>query len=222
MIRRGVLLAVVSLLALVASCSGGTELPPAQRLLTQAAQAMRQVDTVRFELTIKGGGTVAGVPIRGAQGVLTQQGNAKGSVRLDRGGQLVELRFVLLGDTVYLQGPTGGFQKYPAAFATAIYDPSVILDPQSGVAALLAQATSATTEAREEVNGVEAYRVQDTFPGSVLDGLIPDLSSDTEGTVWIAVESNRLVKARFPLPGGGTAVVRLSEFNAPVEITPPQ
>lgn len=207
------------LLALLASCSGGGQRPDAAPLLARSAQAMRQVDTVRFDISVEGGG-VGEFAIRAAQGQLTRRGDAKGTVRLDQFGQLVELRFVLVDGNAYVQGPTGGFQAAP--YATQVYDPSTILDPHHGVAALLARATQATTETRTEVDGVDAYRVRATFPGAVLDGLVPGLTTDTRGTVWVGAGRNRLLQARFPLPGGGSATVRLFDFGAPARITAPQ
>lgn len=223
MIRR-FLLTLLLVLPLVTACTsdaqGSDDLPRAEQLLVSAAQNMRKVSTARFEINVRGG-SVGGFAIQGARGQLTRAGEAKGTVRVNRLGRLVELRFVVVNGNIYVRGPTGGFQQLPAAFASSVYDPSIILDPQSGVAALLSQASNATTVGRETIEGVEAYRVQATFPGQLLDDLIPGLSSDTRGTVWISVQQKRLVRARFPLPNGGSVTVRLFGFNAPANISPP-
>ncbi len=219
MIRKLALTLLVALLGLVVGgCSGGgQELPDAQQLLARAADTMREVSSARFVL--EPAGSPSGLLIEGAQGRLTRQGEAAGTVSIQRGGDLAELEFVLTGDSLYLKGPTGGFQELPASFASSVYDPSLILDPERGVAALLESATSATTEAREQVNGVNTYRVRATFPADVLGQLLP-VTPDTQGQVWIGTQRPYLVQARFEL-SGGAVIVRLSEFGAPVDIAPP-
>lgn len=216
MIRR---LAVTLLLALaVAGCSGGEELPNGQQLLARSADTMREVDTARFALEVEG--SAVSLPIDGARGRLTRQGEAAGTVAIRQGGRLTELEFVLTGDTLYLQGPTGGFRELPASVASSIYDPSIVLDGERGMSALLAGASGATTEARERVDGVDAYRARATFPAEVLGGLIPAETQGSAGQVWIGVQRPYLLQARFELPDG-VATVRLSEFGAPVDIAPP-
>ncbi|MQA15875.1 MAG: LppX_LprAFG lipoprotein [Pseudonocardiaceae bacterium] len=221
MIRRqalALLLALLTLAAVPACSGGGPELPDGGQLLSDAAETMRGVNTARFALDVQG--TVNGIDLNGAQGQLTRQGAATGTVTLDQAGQLAELRFVLTGDTLYLQGPTGGFRELPASLASSVYDPSTILDARRGVPALFGGATDAVTEAREEVDGVDTYRVRATFPAEVLGRLVPGTIRDTSGQVWIGAQQPYLVQGRFPLPDG-TATVRLSEFDAPVDIAPP-
>lgn len=217
--RLPALALLLALLTLaVPACSGGEELPDGAQLLSRSAEAMREVSSARFALGLEG--NVTALPIEGAQGQLTRDGEAAGSATITQGGQLSELKFVLTGDSLYLQGPTGGFRELPASFAASVYDPSTILDARRGVPALLSGATGAVTEAREDVDGVDTYRVRATFPADVLGGLIPAVTQDTEGQVWIGAQQPHLVQARFELPGG-IATVRLSEFGAPVDIAPP-
>ncbi|MDQ3886312.1 MAG: LppX_LprAFG lipoprotein, partial [Actinomycetota bacterium] len=205
---------------LVAGCiGGGEELPDAPQLLTRSADTMAAVRTVRLTLDVEG--TVSGFSVQGATAQVTREGDAAGTVTLTQGEQVTELKFVFAGGTLYLQGPTGGFREVPAALASSVYDPTVILNPQKGIPTLLRSGTDAVTEAREEVGGVDAYRVRATFPGTVLSGLIPGMVQDTNGLVWIGVHEARLVQARFPLPNG-VASVRLSDFDAPANITAPQ
>jgi len=203
---------------LVAGCTGGEELPDGAQLLNRSADAMAAVQTARFALDVQG--TVAGFSVQGANAQLTRQGDAAGTVTLNQGGQVAELEFVLTDGTLYLQGPTGGFRQLPAALASSVYDPAAILDPERGIPALLRGGTAAVTEAQEQVGGVDTYRVRARFPAAVLSDLIPGVAQATTGQVWIGVEQSRLVQARFPLPQG-TATVRLSDFNAPADITPP-
>ena len=218
---RAALLLLAAVTAVATACTGqdsGAELPEGGQLLRQSSEAMAQVDTARFALDVQG--TVAGTSVSHAEGQLTRDGDAQGTARLDLGRQTTEIRFVIVDNVLYLQGPTGQFQQLPVEAASTVYDPSAVLDPQRGIPALLNSATAARTEAREEVNGVDAYRVSATLPGDRLAVLVPGATQSLTAQLWIAVKGSRLVQARFPLPGG-TTTVRLSEFDAPVEITPP-
>ncbi|MDQ4103534.1 MAG: LppX_LprAFG lipoprotein [Actinomycetota bacterium] len=207
---------------LVTSCTGTGELkatlPDGTALLADSAKAMRTVTTTHFTIDVQD--KVPTVPLQSADGRLKRDGSAKGTAKVNQGGQLVELEFVILGDTLYLRLPTGPVQKLPLSFAGAVYDPSLILDPDRGVAAVLASGTGATTENREQINGVDSYHLKVNFPAHPLGTLIPGAPQNKTGDVWVAVEGSRLVQAQFPATDG-TITVRFSEFDAPVEITPP-
>jgi len=215
----------ILLFTLAASgCSGGSggeeaDLPDGADTLTSSAEAMAELSTARFDLEVEG--TVGDSSVRAASIQVTREGDAAGTVSLDEGGQVTESEVVFVGGTLYLKGPTGGFQQVPAALAADIYDPTVLLDPDNGVAALLRSGTDAVTEAREEVEGVDAYRIKATFAGAEVAGLIPGLEADTSGVIWVGVEDNRVVQARFTLPDG-EATVRLSDFDEAAEITAPE
>ncbi|MGH3873323.1 MAG: LppX_LprAFG lipoprotein [Pseudonocardiaceae bacterium] len=222
--RQLQVLAVLAALAitLITSCGTGAEqrlaLPDGARLLADSATAMQTVTSTRFTLDV--GGNVPGIPLRSADGRLTKEGSAKGTAKLNQGTQVVELEFVILGETIYLRPPTGPVQKLPLSLAGAVYNPSVILDPDRGVAAVLASGKEPTTEAREQANGVDSYRVRVNFPAQPLSTLIPGPAQDKTGQVWIAVDGSRLVQAQFPATDG-TITVRFSEYDVPVEITAP-
>lgn len=229
--RVRALLPLLAAIATLVGCTGsdsGPGPPPAQQLpdgaqlLRQSSQAMAQVSTARFTVGVQG--TVGGFSLTGAQGQLARQGEAQseaqGSATLAQGGQTAEIRFVITDGFLYLQGPTGGFQQLPAAAASTVYDPSAILDPQRGVPALLSSTRGARTEAREEVGGVDAFRVAAAFPADRVATLVPGATGDLNGQLWVEAEGSRLVQARFPVPGG-IVTVNLSEFDAPVDIVPP-
>ncbi|MGH3898504.1 MAG: LppX_LprAFG lipoprotein [Pseudonocardiaceae bacterium] len=211
-------------ITLITSCGTGSEqrvaLPDGTRLLADSATAMRTVTSTRFNVDIQG--NVPEIRLRSADGQLTQEGSAKGNANLDQGGQVIELEFVILGETLYLRPPTGPVQKLPLSLAGAVYDPSVILNPDRGVAAVLASGKGATTEAREQVGGVDSYRLRVDFPAQPLSTLVPGPPKDKTGQIWIAVQGSRLVQAQFPATDpDGRITVRFSEYDVPVEITAP-
>ncbi|GII76955.1 hypothetical protein Sru01_19370 [Sphaerisporangium rufum] len=206
------------------ACSAAPDqaaLPDGGRLMAKSAQAMRAVSTVAFLIETEGSPPV---PVKHADGSLTRQGDAKGTIRIDVLGNLQELAFVLAGDTVYFKGPTGGYQTMTRQQLAAIYDPSAILDPARGVPKLLAQATKARTEGEEKVGDAQAYVVAATLPRQVVASVVPGVGQDVNGRMWLDKASGRLLKAALPIGDGqnsGTVTVTFTDFDAPVTVTPP-
>jgi lipoprotein LprG len=209
-------------MALIASCSGNsqqqTALPDGKKLLSDSATAMRAVRTAHF--TIAAQGNTPGISLRYADGQLSGQGSAQGTAKVDQGGKVVDEQFVITNNNIYLRGPNGDYQKLPAAMGSATYDPSVILNPDRGIGAVLASAKDATAEAHEPLAGVDTYRVRATFPKESLATLLPGISKDTKGTVWISAQDSRLVEAQLR-QGDGLVSVHFSDYDAPVTINAP-
>lgn len=222
---RLVTLLAALFIALVTSCGGNggqqkATLPDGATLLASSATAMRAVTTTHFALAVQG--NTSQVQVRSAEGELTREGSVKGSAKLDEGNQLVELPFVVIGQTLYLRFPTGPVQHLPAAALSMYFDPRSILDPERGIAAVLASGHGASTEARERVDGVDSYRLTVNFPAQLLTTLAPGLglSPDKPSEIWIATQGSRLVKTQLPTTYG-MITFQLSDFDAPVTITPP-
>ncbi|MBV9013555.1 MAG: LppX_LprAFG lipoprotein [Pseudonocardiales bacterium] len=220
---------IALIIALVTSCGGGggqqaapahkATLPPGATLLADSAAAMRTVTTTHFAVNVAG--NAPEVQLRSAEGQLTRDGSAQGTATVDEGRQTLEMKFAVIGGTVYLQPPTGPVQKLPASMLSAYLDPSAILDPNRGIAAVLASGQGATTQDREQLDGVDSYRLKVDFPAQPLGTLVPGLGL-VPGTseVWVAAAGSRLIQAQFPTRYG-TATVHFSDFDAPVQITPP-
>jgi len=209
------------IIALVTACAGAgktANLPQGATVLTDSATAMKSVNTVHFAFDVQG--NTPGVQLRSAEGQLTREGSAKGTAKVDEGRQLLELQFTIIGQDLYLRPPTGPVQKLPLSFAGTVYDPSIILNPDRGIAAALASGKDATTQEREQVDGVDTYRVQATFPAQPLGTLVPGLATDKPSDIWIAVQGSRLIKAQFPTTSGGVTA-HFSDYDAPAQITAP-
>lgn len=234
MSRLRPVLALLSVLVALAACtpdkpktsgnSPAAALPAGATLLTESAAAMRDIKTAQFLITADG--TIAGLSLRRAEGTLTKEGSAKGTAQVDQGGLNVELTFVIVGDKIYLKGPTGGYQTLPLSLAASVYDPSAILSPDRGIAKVLSTATGATTEASEAVGGKDAWRVAVAVNSTDLQTIIPGVTGTVPGKVWIGSADKRLLKATFTLPPagdakGGTVTVTFTAFDAPVTISAP-
>jgi Protein of unknown function (DUF1396). len=200
----------------------GESLPDGATLLTESASAMTEVETVHIVLDINP--AVGALPITRAEGDLKRGGDAKGTIQLLAGAQLLEVEFVVMGDDAWVKYPTGGWQA--AGSITSIYDPSAILDPQRGVANLLTTSSEPRTEGAEKVNGVDAWRVAVKIDHKAANQLVPGVPDGLTGTVWIDQDTKRLVKAVVNSPQSGstpasTITLDMTDFNAAVDVSAP-
>lgn len=217
------LLTAALCLACCSSKKAASGLPGAAGLLGQAAGVMRDVTSAHVSLQVDG--TLSPLPVRSADGVVARGGEAKATAVIALGGLSVTYQIVEIGGTTYLKGPTGGFSGVSTA---SIYDVSLLLDPDRGVASLLGQATGGVTQAQERVAGVDTYRLTASVPTAVVQGLA-NLAAGQDrvtATLWIAVSGGHLIQASIPLKIEGstkvtTVTAQLSDFNAPVDITAP-
>lgn len=224
MVLRRILVATLALIAVVAAgCAGDTStdaLPDGATLIRDASAATRDIDSAHFTIDVNG--SVPGIMVHSLDGDLTKDGDAKGTGTIEQAGQLVEIEFVLTGDTLYLKGPTGGYRKIPAALSSTLYDPAAVLDPERGVAELLASLKNPTTEGVDEVDGIEAYTVTGTLPRDVLAGLLPGVGADADVTFWLRRDDSHLpLKASASFPGDATVDITVSDVDKPVTVTPP-
>jgi lipoprotein LprG len=234
MTRRGlaVLAGATLAISVLAGCThkkvtGSTDtgpLPAASDLMSQSESVMSNLSTVHFVIDVKG--TLPGVPLQSASGDLTKAGNAKGTAKIVELGSSIQADFVILGQDFYLNAGTGGYQKLPLATAASVFDPSAILDPNRGIVKLMTAATNTKTEAKEQVNGKDAYRVSLTADPASVNGLIPGAGAGTTGKIWIDATTHEVVKGVFNVPGSGggkgaTVTFTMSNFNAPVTISAP-
>ena len=217
---------VAAFLVALAGCSSTTTTatptanpPTATDLLSDSAAAMATVSTAEFDLAVDG--DLPAVTAESVNGVLTAEGDAQGSAKIVQFGQLIEVEYVLVDGQLYLKGITGGFAPVPAAVAGSVYDPSVILDPDRGVAKLLSSMTNPTITG----SSGDAWTVSGTVPAAVAGGLVPGLNTDVATAVTIQKSNSQLSGATFTLDGAdgqpATVTVTLSNLNNPVTISPP-
>jgi lipoprotein LprG len=224
-LRRALLTLLAATAALVAGCSNAPTapaLPDANSLLKDASASAAKFTSTHFSLTTNG--SVPGLSVQKLDGDLTKAGGgaAKGTGILTMLGQRIEGEFVLAGGSLYLKGPTGGFQKIPAALSSSLYDPSAILDPQRGIPKMLASVQNAKTEGEESIDGTPTYKVTGTIPKDAMNGLLPGITADANATLWLRKDAGHApVKASLAFPGNASVDVTLSDVDKPVTVTPP-
>lgn len=227
------LLALAALALSIAGCSSSadddgtsgtdgattTAPPAAAELISRSAAAMKTVTSAHFSLKVTG--TLPDLTVQTGDGDLTSAGAATGTASISQFGQLVEVEFVVVGKVLYLKAGTGGFTEVPAALAGQVYDPTAILDPERGVAAVLTSTTglSAVTSA----DGT--YTVGGTVPEKVAAGLTPGITTDVAVTFVVDAASSRTTSVSFATTGSdgapATVTLVLSDFDKALTITPP-
>jgi lipoprotein LprG len=226
--RRSFAGALVLATVLLAGCSGGggaaapasAPLPDAATLVAASAKSVGAITTTHLTLAVTG--TIPGLSVQSVDGDLTKAGQAKGTGKISMGGQLIEVEFVLTGGSLYLKGPTGGFQKLPASLGASLYDPSAILDPNRGIAKVLSSMGNPKSEATEDVNGTSTVKVTGKVADNALSGLLPGVTSGGDATFWLTKDGQHLpVKASITFPGNARADVTLSDVDKPVTVTAP-
>jgi lipoprotein LprG len=230
MMRRILLVTLALATAVATACSSeepaadGGNLPDGQELLRDAAKSTADIRSAHFTLAVNG--EIPGLSVKSAEGDLTREGGpagaAKGTVSMDLMGSLFEGEFVLVDDSLYVKGPTGGYQELPASMVRSLYDPAAILDPDKGIANVLKNVTGARTESSEDIDGVSTYRVTGRVTKDVVSTLVPGIDSDVDITFWLRRDDgHQPVKASVKVPQG-TVDVTLSDIDKQVEITAPQ
>ncbi|WP_067461933.1 LppX_LprAFG lipoprotein [Actinomadura macra] len=227
MSRRILTLAQVLLaLVVVTACDGGGADKPAKAdfdaagTLRRASAAMATVKSVGLTMESEGKPPIS---VRGGDMKLLRNGDAQGTLTMEQSGMDVEMKVVASGSSVYLDAGTGGWQKVPRALAALKYDPSAVLDPERGIAKLLGSLQAPKPEAVEKVAGAEAYRVAAKLPKDRVAGLIPGVTTDVDGKVWVRKSDGRLVKVRGTFPGGkDTVLITFTEFDVPYKISAPR
>ncbi|HEU5030034.1 MAG TPA: LppX_LprAFG lipoprotein [Spirillospora sp.] len=227
MSRRFLGLVPLSLVLLAGACGGGGGGKPAPKAdfdgaqaLKRSATAMAALKSVAFTVTSDG---KTPIMVKGGDMKLLRDGDAQGTLTLEQSGQNVEAKVVAKGDTFYLDAGTGGWRKLPKSMASAVYDPSAVLDPNRGIPKLLTSLKTPKAEAVEKVDGKEAYRVGATLPQDQVGGLIPGINDDLAGQVWVSKADGRLLKVRGAFPKDeGAVVITFTDFDAPYTISAPK
>lgn len=227
MLLRRVVLGMLAIVA-VAGCSndnppagGGSQ--DAAALLRDSAAATKDIKSAHF--TVKVNGSINGLSVHSAQGDLTKEGAAKGTVNMELLGNLFEGEFVLVNNSIYIKGPTGPYQQLPASLISGLYDPAAILNSDKGIAKVIGSVQNAKIEGTDTVDGQATTKVTGRAGKDVVSGIVPGVTSDVDITLWLRQDNKRPVKALVGLPGSdgkpASVEVALTDVDKPVTITAP-
>ena len=188
---------------------------------------MKSLDSFHFHLTHQGGGTplLAGIVMQEALGDVVSPDKLSIELEGEMGVIFIKTQVITAGDTTYMVNPlTGQWEALPLDVS-----PMGFFDPQGGIAAIMAQVTQVTL-AGQGGDGERFYIIRGRAPtealrplfGAVAEGVTVDVE------LKIGVNSLRLLEAIVTgrvTPNereGVVRTIRLSNFNEPVTIEPPQ
>ncbi len=198
----------------------------AATILKQAAEAMRKVTGMHVNLTVDG--DVPNLRVTKLEGDISNspQTVATGSATMLVGNKQEDAKFVYVDGHLYSDlGQPGTYTDF--GDGASIYNVSVLLDPNQGLANLLANLKEASVTGSEQVNGVAATKITGnsaaddiaTLAGSRLTSA--DVTT-VPTTVWIATDgSSHLVQIKI-LPTPATSVtLTMSDWGKQVTATKP-
>ena len=214
--------------ALIAGCSSGSKqsgapLPDATTLVKQSADVTKNLKSAHLVLSVIG--KVPGLPIKTLTGDLTNSPAtaASGNVQLTLGGSEVDANFVVVDGELYATLTPNKWSDFGKA--ADIYDVSAILNPDTGVANLLANFTDAKAEGRDTINGENTIRISGNVPADAVNKIASQLNATkaTPTTVWIEETGNhQLAQVKMDKSSGNSVQMTLSNWNQPVQVTKPE
>ena len=227
--RRGARLLAPALVAaaVLTGCGGGESDESAGDLLSRAKTTLDEASSAHFVLTSENAPT-SGTLLTGGEGDIARPSSFEGTLKVLAMGSTVDLEVVSVDGTVYAQLPfTSGFSVVdPAQFGFG--DPGALLDPETGISQLLADAENAELGEERRVDGEVVREVTAELPGDLVEQLLTsaDPSTPVQARYSIASESGELRRAEltgpfFSADEDATYTVELSDFGADVEITAP-
>jgi lipoprotein LprG len=222
-----VLAALSTAAVLVAGCSSSSKgssesLPDAAGLLQQSAQTTKNLKSGHLDITVNG--TVEGLPVKKLTGDLTNVPSTavQGNATITMGSSDVDIQYVVFDSVLYASlTPNNWLDMGPA---TDIYDPSAILNPDSGLANMLVNVADAKSESIEKVNGVDTVKITGNVSADAVTKLIPQLkvTKPVPGTMWIQKDDpHNLAQARIDPSEGANIQMTLSEWGKTVTVTRP-
>jgi lipoprotein LprG len=224
-----VLAALSVAVALLAGCSGskksGAPLPDAKTLVKQSADVTKTVKTAHLDLTVAG--KIQGLPLKSLTGELatTPTTAAKGNAKiLLGGGSEIDADFVILDGELYSTALSPGKWDDMGKVDDLIhYDPSSILNPDTGLANVLANLTDPKAEGRDTINGQSTVRISGNVSAEVVNKLAPlNASKPMHTMVWIQeTGDHQLAQIKLDKEGGNSIQMTLSNWNQPVQVTKP-
>jgi lipoprotein LprG len=228
--RRPILAVVAALsiaAALVSGCSSsskqsGGSLPDAATLLSKSNLTTRNVKSVHLVLSVTG--KIKHLPVKTLTGDLTTTPDtaAQGNADITLGGSDIDAQFVVNNGTLYAALSPGQWESFGPA--SAIYDPSEILNPNTGLANLLTNLSNPKAESRETINGQSTIKITGTASADAVNGLAPQLKATqpTPTTAWIEENGDhQLAQVQLDPSQGNSVRMTLSNWNAPVQVTKP-
>lgn len=209
----------------VSGCSSkkvAEPLPDAAGLVQQSIQTTKGLKSAHLEIAVTG--KLEGLPLKNLSGDLTNvpATAVTANAKVVMGGSDIDADLIVLDGTLYAAlTPDNWLDMGPAA---EVYDPSVILTPDTGLANLLGSLSEAKSQGFETIGGVPTVKLTGKVASDAVNKLIPRLKATgpLPATVWIEKDApNQLVQAELEQSAGNSVLLTLSDWDKPVTVTKP-
>ncbi|TYP87527.1 LppX_LprAFG lipoprotein [Blastococcus xanthinilyticus] len=199
----------------------------ATALLERAKSTLDEAESAHFVLASEGAPD-SGTLLVGGEGDIARPASFDGTLQVLALGSTLDLQVVSVDGTVYAELPfTSGFSEIePAQFGFG--DPGDLLDPETGISQLLAEASSAELGEERRVDGEVVREVTAELPGELVEQVLAseDPSQPVQARFSVVTESGELRRAEltgpfFTADEDATYTLELSDFGADVEISAP-
>ncbi|HYR50479.1 MAG TPA: LppX_LprAFG lipoprotein [Candidatus Eisenbacteria bacterium] len=226
--RRG-LVVVALVVALSAGCVGQQQAVDPARTLRDAGAAMAKLQTVTATLKFtKEPITFQGFTLVGARTSVRLPADSDTIYTVKQQDFTISLEVIISGGHVYLHVPFSTFQELTGSEAAAIPDLAKLFDPSGGLPAVIPSGRNPKSAGADKVGDVDVQKIDATYSGAQVSGMLPQLSSnvDVNAELWVGSSDHLIRKAvldgAFGDGGKQSSVeVNISGFNATVNITPP-
>lgn len=215
--------------AVIAGCSSGSNLssgplPDATTWVKQATDITKNVTSAHLVLSVNG--KITGLPVKTLTGDLTTHPNtvASGNATITLDGADLNANFVVVDGELYATLTPSKWSDFGKA--SDIYDVASILNPDAGLANVLANFTGAKTEGRDSIKGQSAVRISGNVSADAVNKIAPPFNATQPmpATVWIQeTGDHQLAQIRIDNKSSGNSVqMTLSNWDEPVQVTKPQ
>jgi hypothetical protein len=225
--KRGIVAVLV--LALSAGCAGQQQSVDPARTLRDAGVAMAKLKTVTANLKFtKGAITFQGFTLVGAKTSVRLPADSDTIYTVKQQDFTISLEVIISGGHVYLHVPFSTYQELTGNEAAAIPDLAKLFDPAGGLPAVIPLGRSPKSTGADKVGDVAVDKIDATYSGAQVSGMLPQLSSDVDvkAQLWVGASDHLIRKAvldgAFGDSGKESSVeVNISGFDAAVNIAPP-
>ena len=228
MTMRNRVASLVAAVALLAGC-GGLQPEDPGLALKQGASAIAGLKSVAATLKVtKGTISFQGFGLVSATAAIRLP-DVSDTVYLVRQQDLqIGLEVVIIDGHVFLKPPLLRFEPLTATQAAEIPDLARLFDPQTGLPAVIPEGRNPKYLGAESIDNVDSHKVEATYTGDQVKGMLAQLSSqgDVDAVIWVGGSDHYIRKAvltgKFGDNGADATVeVDLKGFNGSVTIASP-
>jgi lipoprotein LprG len=221
---------LIAVVALVAGCTGPgpgpspEDSPDPATLLSESSETTEAQTSAHLELLVEG--EIAGLPVEFIEGELTQTPAVAAQGTLDMtyvGQQLKGVEFVVFDGDLWAAITSGGSLTNFGP-ASEVYDVATILDPDVGLANVLANFSDPSIDGQETIEGVDTVRITGNVAADAVNKISPQIGATdpVPGTVWISEDGDReLMQVRLEPSPGNSVTMTLSKWGEPVTVDDP-